>query len=124
MITTKRTKEALAYRCQYPSVLPWSKRLWVLQPNDVLERDGIRYRVSQVIRPQIPGAKPRIVLVRDEALRDPDPTDTTRPGLPAVLAGEDQSLPEHPAKTNPKEKAVYRWGGPDGPKPSTAHIDF
>jgi hypothetical protein len=108
MTTTKRTKELTAYDHQYPSVLSWSKRLWVLQTGDLLSRAGVVYRVSQVIRSQIPGAKPRIVLVKHaESLPQSQSPNTTKPRLSVVQSRENQSLSEHSAKTGTTTKTLY-----------------
>ena len=125
MTTTKRTKELTAYTYQYPSVLSWCKRLWVLQTGDLLTRSGVVYRVSQVIRSQIPGAKPRIVLVEHaESLPQPQPVNTTKPGLPIVQSGENQSLPEHPTETGATTKALHPWRRPTGFEISEADPTF
>jgi len=115
MTTTKQTKELTAYTCQYPSVLSWCKRLWVLQTGDLLVRSGVVYQVSQVIRSQIPGAKPRIALVKyAEPLHQSQSTNTTKPRLPVMQSRENQSLPKHSAKTGTTPKTVHTWGRTEG----------
>lgn len=63
MTRNKKIKEQQAYSALYPSALSWSRRMWVVQENDLFEdSQGNLFKVKQVIRSHIPGAKPRIVM--------------------------------------------------------------
>jgi hypothetical protein len=62
MTSTKRTKESNAYKMDYPSFLPWPSLINVLEEGTCLHKNGVTYRIKQIIRPAIPGSKTRVVL--------------------------------------------------------------
>jgi hypothetical protein len=61
-MSNKKRKEKAAYQAVYPSYLSWSRRVWVVQEGDLFLDEDTVYKVTQVIRSHIPGAKPRIVM--------------------------------------------------------------
>lgn len=66
----KKTKDSSRYDLEYPSCISPSTRLWVSQEGDLLRHDGKVYRIEQIVRPKIRGAKPILVLLQSEVQHD------------------------------------------------------
>jgi hypothetical protein len=57
----KRKKDREKYTLTYPSYITEAKRMWVTEVGDIFVKNGQLYKVIQVLRPRIRGAKPQIV---------------------------------------------------------------
>lgn len=50
------------YKLHYNTYLPANRQLWVMQKDDRCQSADAVYQVKQVVRPQIKGMKPKLVL--------------------------------------------------------------
>lgn len=66
-----RNKDDAKYQMRYPSYLDANRKLWTADIGDRYVKDGIVYKVVQIVDPLMKGDLPRIVLVKDTDNVDP-----------------------------------------------------
>lgn len=67
----------------YPRQWNPNQLVWLLQPHDVIEVDGITYTVDQVLKSNIPGAVPKVLgYVTDIRSKQSDGANLPEPTTP------------------------------------------
>lgn len=62
------------YQLHYNSYLPPHRQLWVIQKDDLCRAGDTLYKVKQVVRPQIKGMKPKLVVEKINELPEQLPS--------------------------------------------------
>lgn len=67
----KSNKDSDRYKLRYPSYLDANRKLWTADIGSRYVKDGIVYKVVQIVDPLMKGDMPRVVLVKDTDHADP-----------------------------------------------------
>jgi hypothetical protein len=61
-----KSEDAKRYALKYPSYLDANRKMWTADIGDRYVKDGVVYKVVQIVSPLIKGDMPRIVLNKEE----------------------------------------------------------
>jgi hypothetical protein len=63
-------EEKNLYQRLYPSYLDWNCRIWTIKAGHRLKKDGVVYRVKEVVRSPTPGERPSLMLEAEKEVSD------------------------------------------------------